>query len=98
MVTIEASAIRRIASFGVAMNQDDYAQLENLNDRELFDFITEKDSSQRKWVAMHLLELRRNKSITRAAKSSAIAAWVAAMVAGISAAVAVWAYLHQVPT
>lgn len=60
------------------MKNEDYEQLEKLSDSELFDFITEKDSSQRKWVAMHLLELRRNKAVTSAARSSAIAAWVAA--------------------
>lgn len=77
------------------MKRSEYEQLENLTDRELFHFVTEKESSQRKWVAMHLLELRRNKAITKAAKSSAIAAWVAAAVAGASAVVAILAYLQQ---
>jgi hypothetical protein len=75
-----------------AMELKDYEMLDRLSDRELFDFVTEIDSSQRKWVAMHLLEGRRNRAITSAAKSSAIAAWVAAVVAGISAVVAVLAY------
>ncbi len=79
------------------MESKDYEQLEKLTDRELFDFVTEKQSSQRKWVAMHLLELRRNLIITKAAKSSAIAAWAAAAIAGVSAVVAVMAYLHSVP-
>ena len=75
------------------MKNEDYEQLEKLSDSELFDFITEKDSSQRKWVAMHLLELRRNKAVTSAARSSAIAAWFAAIVAGVSAVVAVLVYI-----
>lgn len=76
------------------MEEDQFKQFEKLSDRELFDFVTEKDSSQRKWVAMHLLELRRNRELTRAAKSSARAAWLAAAIAGISAIIAVAAYLH----
>ena len=79
------------------MKNEDYENLEKLSDSELFDFVTEKDSSQRKWVAMHLLEVRRNKAIANAAKSSAIAAWIAAIVAGVSAVVAVLAYLHESP-
>ena len=75
------------------MKNEDYEQLEKLSDSELFDFITEKDSSQRKWVAMHLLELQRNKAVTCAARSSAIAAWFAAIVAGVSAVVAVLVYI-----
>ena len=77
------------------MDSNDYEQLEKLTDRELFDFVTEKDSSQRKWVAMHLLETRRNRAVASAAKSSAVAAWVAAAVAGISAVVAILAYLQS---
>jgi succinate dehydrogenase flavin-adding protein (antitoxin of CptAB toxin-antitoxin module) len=76
------------------MKEEEFKQLVNLSDRELFDYITEKDSSQRKWVAQHLLELRRNRELTQAAKSSARAAWLAAIIAGISAVIAVVAYLH----
>nr|WP_316639114.1 hypothetical protein [uncultured Roseateles sp.] len=79
------------------MNGTDYELLEKLTDRELFDFVTETDASQRKWVAMHLLEMRRNKAIASAAKSSAIAAWVAAAVAGVSAVIAILAYLQGAP-
>ena len=68
---------------------NEYAFLEKLSDRELFDFVAEKESSQRKWVAMHLLEMRRNEALTRAAKSSTRAAPVVAIVAGASAVVAV---------
>ena len=77
------------------MESKDYDYLEKLTDRELFDFVTEKDISQRKWVALHLLELRRNLVVTKAAKSSAIAAWVAAAIAGFSAVIAVLAYLNS---
>ena len=75
------------------MEAPEYARLEKLSDRELFDFVTEKDSSQRKWVAMHLLEIRRNEALTKAAKSSARAAWIAALIAGMSAVIAVLALL-----
>lgn len=70
------------------MNQEEFESMEKLSDRELFDFVTEKESSQRKWVAVHLLEKRRNEVLVRAARSSAIAAWIAALVAGISAVIA----------
>ena len=51
------------------MEQSEYDQLSRLSDRELYDFVTEMDSSQRKWVALHLLEERRNELLTAAAKS-----------------------------
>ena len=73
------------------MEASEYDSLEKLSDRELFDFVTEKDSSQRKWAAMHLLEMRRNEAMVKAARSSARAAWLAALIAGISAAIAVLA-------
>ena len=76
------------------MEEKDFTYLEGLSDRELFDFVTERDGSQRKWVALHLLELRRNRELTRAARSSARAAWLAAAVAGVSAVVAIAAYFH----
>jgi hypothetical protein len=78
------------------MEENEYAQLNKLSDRELYDFVTEKDSSQRKWVALHLLEERRNGRLTAAAKSSARAAWIAAIISGISAAVALGAYFRGV--
>lgn len=71
------------------MESHEYTSLEKLTDRELFDFVTEKDNSQRKWAAMHLLEMRRNQAMTDAAKSSARAAWLAAMIAGVSAVIAI---------
>ncbi len=77
------------------MELTDYDRLERLPDRELFDFLTETDASQRKWVAIHLLEMRRNRALTSAARSSAIAAWVAAALALISALVTVVQH-HQV--
>jgi hypothetical protein len=71
------------------MEEDLWEQLSQMSDRELFDFVTEKDSSQRKWVATHLLELRRNRELTEAAKSSARAAWIAAGLALVSALAAI---------
>lgn len=76
------------------MELKDFEYLEKLSDRELFDFVTETDASQRKHVAVHLLELRRNMELTRAARSSARAAWLAAIIAGVAAAAAVLAYLN----
>ncbi len=80
------------------MKKEDYELLEKLTDSELFDFITEKESSLRKWIAMHLLELRSNKVLTSAARASAIAAWLAAVIAGVSAVVAILAYFRGVPS
>lgn len=80
------------------MENDEYAQFQKLSDRELYDFVTEKDSSQRKWVALHLLEQRRNAVLASAAKSSARAAWLAAIIAGISAVIAVLAFLRGNPS
>jgi hypothetical protein len=79
------------------MEQNEYNQLAKLSERELYDFVTEKDSSQRKWVALHMLEQRRNTVLTEAAKSSARAAWVAAVIAGIAAAVSILAYVQKAP-
>lgn len=73
------------------MTEDEYNQIDALQDRELYDFVTEKDSSQRKWVAIHLLEQRRNAALVAASKSSARAAWLAAAIAGGSAIIAVLA-------
>jgi hypothetical protein len=77
------------------MDKAEYDELALKADRDLYDFVTEKDSSQRKWVALHLLEQRRNKLLTDAAKSSACAAWLAAGVAGVSAIVAIMAYVYR---
>jgi hypothetical protein len=76
------------------MNQEEYDRFNKLADRELFDFVTEKDSSDRKWLALHLLELRRNREVVAASRSSARAAWLAAIIAGASAIVAVLAYVQ----
>ena len=65
------------------MKEDEYARLLALSDRDLYDFVTETDASQRKWAALHILEARRNKVLTYAAKSSARAAWIAAGIAGL---------------
>jgi hypothetical protein len=76
------------------MEHNEYEQLQKLSDRELYDFVTEKESSQRRWVALHLLEERRNDRLTASARSSARAAWVAAIIAGLSAVVALLAYFQ----
>lgn len=78
-----------------AMNDDEYQRLLKLSDRDLFDFTTESPASQRMWAAQHLLELRRNQVLAASARSSAAAAWFAAVIAGISAAVAVLSYLSK---
>ena len=80
------------------MKKEDYELLKKLTDSELFDFITEKESSLRKWIAMHLLELRSNKVLTSAERASAIAAWLAAVIAGVSAVVAILAYFRGIPS
>ena len=77
------------------MEQSEYDQLAKLSDRELYDFVTEKDSSQRKWVALHMLEQRRNAVLTQAAMSSARAAWLAAAIAGASAIIATLAFFSS---
>ena len=76
-----------------SMEQTQYDQLGKLSNRELYDFVTETESSQRKWVALHLLEERRNAVLTDAAKSSARAAWLAAAIAGVAAIISILAYL-----
>ena len=76
------------------MTEDEYKQIGALEDRQLYDFVTEIDSSQRKWVAIHLLEQRRNAALVAASKSSARAAWLAAAIAGGSAIIAVLAFLQ----
>lgn len=53
------------------MDDMEFEKFKKLPDSKLFDFVTEKDSSQRRHVAAHLLELRRNQELTRAARSSA---------------------------
>ena len=77
------------------MDDMEFEKFKKLPDSKLFDFVTEKDSSQRRHVAAHLLELCRNQELTRAARSSARAAWFAAAVAGVAAVIAILAYLKQ---
>lgn len=74
------------------MTEVEYNQIDALQDRELYDLVTEKDSSQRKWVAIHLLEQRGNAALVAASKSSARAAWLAAAIVGGSAIIAVGFY------
>ena len=63
------------------MEKSEWEELSKLSDRELFDFVTEKDSSQRKHAALHLLEMRRGRVMQRVAMWSAIAAFLSAIVA-----------------
>lgn len=63
------------------MEQNQYDQMQNMSDRELFDFVTEKDSSQRKWAALYILDTRRAKITSNTAIAAAIAAGLSALVA-----------------
>jgi len=58
-----------------------YEALRALPDGDLFSFVTEKDSSQRKWVALYILETRKVKIARNVAIFSAVAAGLSAVVA-----------------
>ena len=66
------------------MDNTQYEQLIAMSDAELFDFVTEKDSSQRKWAALYILETRRAKIASHAAIAAAVAAGLSAIVALIT--------------
>lgn len=66
-----------------------------LPDHKLSEFVTQTDASERKWLALHILEMKRNERLAEAAQSSARAAWIAAAIAGVSAVVAILAYSHR---
>lgn len=59
-----------------------------MSDSELLSCLTDIDLFERKHVATYLLESRRNQALTRAERSSAHAAWLAAFIAGMAAVVA----------
>jgi hypothetical protein len=63
------------------MDEKSYAQFLSMKDRELFDFVTEKDSSQRKWAAIYILETRKARISSRAAIAAAVAAGFSALAA-----------------
>lgn len=63
------------------MEKTEWDSLEALADWQLMDFSTEKDNSQRKHAAMHILAMRRNRAMERVTMYSAIAAFFAAIAA-----------------
>jgi hypothetical protein len=63
------------------MNEKLFDELSAMKDRDLFDFVTEKDSSQRKWAALYILETRRARISSKAAVAAAWAAGLAALTA-----------------
>lgn len=71
------------------MKKEDLEFLERLPSEKLYEFVTEKDFSERKHAALHILEMRRNEPLRRAAESSAAAAHS-------SSKTAVWAMIAAV--
>lgn len=63
------------------MDKAEWDEMVKLSDWELHSFVTERDSSQRKHAAVHILAMRRNKALERVALWSAIAAGLSALVA-----------------
>jgi hypothetical protein len=61
------------------MEKDEWDQLQALPDWQLHDFVTERESSQRRHAAQHILSMRRNKAMERVTMWSAIAAGLAAI-------------------
>ena len=64
------------------MEKQQYAEMAREPDWKLMEFMTERNSERAK-AAEHLLQMRRNKVMERAAMYSAIAALLAALVAVI---------------
>jgi hypothetical protein len=77
------------------MEPDLFKQMSVMPDEKLFEFVTERDSSQRRHVAEHILEMRRTLPLHRAAEASAKAAIWSAIAAFISAVVAIVALFHH---
>lgn len=63
------------------MTKEELAKWEATPTHELFDYVTEKDSSQRKHAALYVLERRKNQILERAAIGSAIAAFMSVIAA-----------------
>lgn len=63
------------------MTKQEWEQLQALPDWELHDFVTERESSQRRHAAQHILAMRRNRAIERVTMWSAMAAGLAAVAA-----------------
>jgi hypothetical protein len=56
------------------MTEKEFKEYEAMPDWKLFGFLSARDTSERKHVAIHLLELRRASAATKAAERSAHAA------------------------
>lgn len=61
------------------MEKEIWDDMTSMQDWQLLDFVTEKESSQRRHAAEHILAMRRNKVMERVAMWSAIAAALAAI-------------------
>jgi len=68
-----------------------YKEFTKKSDEELFGFVIEREGSQRRHVAMHILEMRRNEPLQRAAEQSAAAAQSSADTARSALITARWA-------
>lgn len=73
--------VRRGQAQNPVMDKATWDSLDAMTDWDLLDFTTERDSSQRKHAAQHILAMRRNKALERVAMWSAIAAALSAVVA-----------------
>lgn len=78
------------------MKKEEYDKYNKMDSASLFVFLTESDESERKWVAMQILEQRRIKPLVDAAKESAKAAKRSATSAFISAIIALFALLLSI--
>jgi hypothetical protein len=77
------------------MSPNEFNEMEQLDTAILVSISAERDSSQRKHAALHILEMRRAEPLRRAANSSARAAVWAAVAAFISAIAAVISLFHH---
>lgn len=75
------------------MNVDLYKQFNQMPDEKLFEFVTEREHSQNRHVAMHILEIRRTEPLRRAAEQSADAARASAQTARAALTTARWAMI-----
>jgi hypothetical protein len=73
------------------MQSETYKTFQAFPDEKLFEYVTERESSQHRHVAMHILEMRRNEPLRRAAELSAEAAESSADTARAALTTARWA-------
>lgn len=73
------------------MQPETYKQFNAMPDEKLFEYVTERESSQSRHVAMHILEIRRTEPLRRAAEQSAAAAQSSAETALSALVTARWA-------